>query len=408
MMSDLVTRSLAKMMEAFHTAHPSRRRLSAPAPVVRSLGIPFVVSLAVVSLVFARVSAQVPPVPGQQPPAGGATSTSGLAPSNIPGSVTPAETPAAEKTEEPPTPAERQIDEAAAAVAKLQSIAADVEESVTMLNHQFTIKGRYLKAPDRRVNLRLTVSGLPDTRATTLQICDGVTLWDYQSVLDSTSYRKLSIKPIVERLNSPEIDPKLRDQALAQMGFAGPETLLVGLRRAFRFELREDAQLDGRKVWIFRGTWKSRQGLAGPDARPVAPSGLLPPYIPSDASLYLGKDDHWPYKLVLQGRQPTILLDTRKMGPDGRRIGSKSSIDKVVPTAIVLAYSNVRLNPTIRPDEFAFQAPPNSAVDDSTELIVRQLDQAIQVQADKKKAEAAKKEGTVLEQTIDIPPPPRP
>ncbi len=61
------------------------------------------------------------------------------------------------------------------------------------------------------VYLRLTVSGLPDSTGTTLQVCDGETLWDYQQVLNNQSYRRLTIKPILERLNSPDLDPRSKN-----------------------------------------------------------------------------------------------------------------------------------------------------------------------------------------------------
>src|SRR5262249_15268019 len=187
----------------------------------------------------------------------------------------------------------------------LQSIAADIEESVEVLRQNFTIKGSYRKAPNHRVYLLLTISGLRDSTGTTLQACDGETLWDFQQVLESKFFQKKSIKPIMERLSSPELDPNIRDQITAQIGFSGPETLLVGLRRTLKLDKKEDGMLAGRKVWIVRGTWKTRQGLMGPDGRPVPASGVLPPFIPCDASLYLGKDDGWPYKVVILGRKPT-------------------------------------------------------------------------------------------------------
>ena len=352
-----------------------------------------------------RASAQAPPNLPAQPPQSGAVTPSGLVAPNIAGGVLPAETPAQAKAEEPPTAAERLIDEASAKIAKLQSVAAYLVEDVQMLKEHVTIKGRYLKAPNARVYLLLTVSGLPDTGGTTLQVCDGETFWDYQQVLDSRLYRKFSVKPVLERLNSPDLDPKIKEQAMTQMGLAGPETLLVGLRRSVRFEHKEEGTLEGKKVWILRGTWKNRQGLTGPDGRPVMPNGLLPPYIPSDASLYLGKDDGWPYKLELTGRALSILLDTRKVGPDGRKIGSLSSIERPVPTKITLEYTNVKLNAAIRIDQFAFTAPPTDPVDDNTEMIVRMLDQGIAMQAQRKKDEAAKKEGQVLEQPIEVPRP---
>ena len=40
----------------------------------------------------------------------------------------------------------------------------------------------------------------------------------------------------------------------------------------------------------------------GPDGRQVQQIGMLPPYIPGDALLYLGKEDGWPYKLILKGQ----------------------------------------------------------------------------------------------------------
>jgi hypothetical protein len=149
-----------------------------------------------------------------------------------------------------------------------------------------------------------------------------------------------------------------------------------------------------------------RQGLTGPDQRQVSATGLLPPYIPMDATLYLGKDDAWPYKLVLVGRKPTTLIDTRKEGVDGRKIGSLSSIERIDPTSITLEYTNVKINPTLDLDAFAFQAPSTASVEDGTEMIIKQLDSAIAMQAERRKAEEAKKEGPVLKQSLDIPSPP--
>ena len=116
----------------------------------------------------------------------------------------------------------------------------------------------------------------------------------------------------------------------------------------------------------------------------------MPHYIPSDVTLYLGKDDGWPYKLVLTGRSVSVPLDTRKAAPDGRRVGSLSSLAKPGPTRLTLEYTNVKLNAAILVDEFAFQAPSTAQVDDNTEDIVRMLVQEIATQASRKNAEAAK------------------
>jgi len=319
----------------------------------------------------------------------------------------PLATKGSDPLQEPPTEAERIIDEAIKKLAAIKSVTADVVQNVQMLKQKFDIKGRYLKAPTSRIYLKLSISGLPDSSGTMLQVCDGEILWDYQQVLESQTYRKLRIKPIFERLNTPDIDPKIRDQVMTQLGFTGPESLLLGLRKSIKFDQKEEGELDGKPVWVLRGSWRSRNGLVGPDQRPLPPNVLPPPYVPSLATLYLGKEDHWPYKLVMVGKATSILVDTRPIGPDGRRVGPLRSIEKSDPSSITYSYLNVQIDPSppVRPEEFAFQAPPNAQVEDSTEAILKMLDQSIQIQAMQKRAEAEQQSGPVLDRAIEIPKP---
>jgi hypothetical protein len=353
--------------------------------------------------------AQVSAIPAQTPGAAGgaprAPQGPGGAPNVEPPGAVPINAPPG-PVEEPPTDAERVIDLAIKKLIALKSVAADLLEKVEMLNQKLTIKGRYLRAPGTRVYLSLTVQGLADTEGTTLQVCDGDTLWDYEQLFNSQIYRKVSIKPVLERLNSPDLDPRAKEQVATGMGFAGPETLLVGLRKTLKFDQKEEGELDGRKVWILHGTWRSRQGLTLPNSSPAPATGILPPYVPMDGTLYLGKDDGWPYKLVLVGRLPSRLIDTRQKGVDGRVIGSQRSIEKIEPTRIELVYSNVKLIATIRVEEFAFTAPSSANPEDNTQAIINTLDRAIQMEAAKKKAESAKKDEPLLEKSIDIPTPP--
>jgi hypothetical protein len=369
---------------------------------IRSTAIGCTLAAFAATCLSAAAWAQPQPPAGQ---AGGPAAPAQAQPVAPPQGQMPA---TAEKPAEPPTDAELLIDIAIKKLAKLEWITAELVQDINMLNQKYTIKGSYRKGPNARVYLRLTVSGLLDTEATTLQVCDGETLWDYQVILASPVYRKLSVKPILERLGSSELNANLREQAIAQMGLAGPEILLVGLRKNLRFDLKEEDEFEGKKVWKLRGTWRTRQGLVGLDGRPVNAGGFLPPYIPMDGTLYLGKEDGWPYKLVLVGRKPSTVFETRRLGPDGRPIGSKSSIEKIDPSEIKLTYSNVKLNAKLRLEEFAFTAPPSANVEDNTEALVKGLDQAIQLEAQRKKNEAAKREGPVLDQPIELPSPPDP
>jgi outer membrane lipoprotein-sorting protein len=308
---------------------------------------------------------------------------------------------------EPPTEAERAVDEAAKKVSALETVSADVVEKVEMLGEKFEIQGRYLKAPDRRVYLRLVVSGLPDSSGMMLLVCDGQTLWDHRQVFETNIYTRFTkVDEIVAKLKSPDLDDATRDQLTAQLGMAGPDILLLGLRKAVKFDQKESDTLDGRPVWVLRGNWRDRTGLIGPNQQPLPALAPLPSYIPSLVSVYVGKEDGWPYKVLLVGQAPSLLKeDTRPIGPDGRRIGPRSLIQKPLLTRIELSYQNVKLNTAIAATEFAIpQAPPNATVEDNTQVILNELEKAVQVRAaERKAAEAGKDDNALLDQSIPVP-----
>ena len=76
------------------------------------------------------------------------------------GRLSPVRSRAAEKPEEPPTPAERDIDAAIKKVASLKSVTAELLQEVNTFRQKYSVKGSYRKGPNNLVYLRLTVSGL--------------------------------------------------------------------------------------------------------------------------------------------------------------------------------------------------------------------------------------------------------
>ena len=182
-------------------SEPSLPRRRGP---VRRAGL--CISGAATLLGMALVSSWLGSASAQQPTAGQVP----LGPAAGPGQpATDAQ--AKEKAEEPPTPAEVLIDDGKAKIAKLQSAAADIEETIDMLNQHITLSGQYFKAPQYRIYFRLTLGKLADSGGTTLQVCDGETLWDFQAILESQQYHKFSVKPVMERLNSPELDARIKE-----------------------------------------------------------------------------------------------------------------------------------------------------------------------------------------------------
>ena len=290
----------------------------------------------------------------------------------------------------PPTPAEETLDAAIRKLADLKAIAADVVQQVDMLGETFTLKGQYLKASDYRMRLELKLEGLGDASGTMLQVCDGKTLWDYQQILDGRSYRRLDLGKILERMEGAELGDDLRRQIIKGIGFSGPEALLAGLRKAVRFEHQEEMTLGDRPVWVLRGQWKDMASLSGP-GQPILPAGAaIPPYVPSVTILWIGRDDGWPYQVHLEGKIPSVLLDTRQIGQDGRRIGAMGTGQQVTPSRIELTYDNVQLDPELPPERFTMTVPPEAEVADDTEQFLLSLEQAAAVQAEARRAEAAK------------------
>lgn len=359
-----------------------------------------VACLFVLSWLLAPASARV----SASPPAQAQAGDRGVSRAASPQEELQAGKAAPESSDQASKNAERLVDEAISQVAGLDSVSADLLQTVDMLNQTFTIKGRFFKAPGSRIYLELTAAGAGVTNARTLHVCDGSTLWDLQEIVESRTFTRLSIQPILERLAAPDLEPKVRETTLAQIGFAGVDSLLAGLRSFYKFTGvdAEPSLVDDRPVWVLHGTWKSSRGLLAVDARADSTPRFLPPYIPGEATVYLGKADHWPYKVVLAGSQPAVPMDTRRRGQNGEPIGARSSIIKLEPTRMVLTYSNVVPHATIPADRF--QAPTLAGIQahDRTPSMIDALDQAPRIPLGKTKSEPTREADPLPGAPIEI------
>lgn len=318
--------------------------------------------------------------------------------------------PAAAPAPAAPTPAELTIDNAIVKIRAMEQIAAKIVQTVDMLNQQFKIEGEYIKEKGNRIRVKLDISGLADSQATMLQVSDGKTLWDYQKIFAQPIYRKREITPIIERLKNPALDQAFRERVMANIGFGGPESLLMGFRKDARFDQIQETTVDGRTVIIVGGTWVNREGLVGPREQGLSPTAPLPPYIPSNIQITLGKDNLWPYRVQMIGAVPSVALlqeDTRQIGQDGRPIGAKRPPPKINPSRLILEYQLQPPGP-IDPNKFVFAAPtdPNNTPLDDTEQFLGFLDQTIMAETERKNAAAASKEAEpILNDAIPVPRP---
>ena len=183
------------------------------------------------------------------------------------------------------------------------------------------------------------------------------------------------------------------------MGFAGPDALLTGLRRAIHFDSKKADVLDGREVWILRGAWTeaNRAALNMPGQSPLPAVGPLPPYIPNLVTLWLGKKDGWPYQVELKGMSRSIL----ETGPTDKKSGSGSKPSTTEPAAadapfsldtpskMLLRYTNVSFDPKdLKPENFFFSPPANVRPNDLTADALADLDRLADEMA-RRKAVAA-------------------
>ncbi len=273
-------------------------------------------------------------------------------------------------------------------------VAARIEEEVDMLNQKFSLEGGYYKDTGHRLRLQLGLKGLDETGSTMLQVCDGKVLWEYQNILDMKNYRCRRITTILERLEDPMLGDHFRAQVATSLGFGGPEGLLVGFLDKVAFDQFAVEMIDDVETYVMGGTWNDRSGLTGAGNRPLSPTAPLPHYIPSKIKLFVAKATLWPYKIEMLGGPPDMIPEgTREVGPDGRPIGQQRKPPKVDPSRIVLKYTLLPES-AIEPEKhFHFDIPRDAGnVFDDTAKFLAELETVIQIEVNRKKAEAAKEE----------------
>lgn len=325
-----------------------------------------------------------------------------------------AQTSGAKKPASPLTEAEKTIDKAIERLKKVETVKSNVAMDVEMLGQSFRVVGTYMRASRNRFRLDLSVEGLGDAKGVMLQVCDGKVRWNYQRILEAQGCDRLDIDKFLEKLKV--FEPAEREMILSRMGFAGPEALLAGLRKAIHFDSQKSAILDGREVWVLRGAWTeaNRAALNMPGQGPLPAVGPLPPYIPNLVTLYLGKSDGWPYQVELRGMTRSILetgpLDKKaadSTGADGKPkndVSASGPFSLDTPSKMLLKYSKVSFNPKdLKPENFLFTPPENVRPIDLTADALADLERLADEMARRKAASAEAAETTGDLPPVDLP-----
>ncbi|HWE39700.1 MAG TPA: hypothetical protein VG406_24335 [Isosphaeraceae bacterium] len=292
--------------------------------------------------------------------------------------------------------AEAVIDEAIDKLKAVTSVRAQLLETVEMLGQSFAIQGTYLRAPSNRFRMNLSVVRLGDAKGTMIQVCDGKYLIEFQQVLEVQACERTDISQVLGKLNDSHFDPEIREQLQAQLGLAGPDALLRGLRKLIRFDQKKSDVLDNHDVWVLRGEWSDPSTLNLPGVGALPAKGPLPPFVPSRVTLWLGKGDGWPYQVEFKGMTRSIL----ETAPPEKKAAGTPALPPVAasdrPTRIVLSYTGVEFGLTdkdIGRDEFKFQPPQGVQIFDRTAQDVARIEGILRALDDRKKAEAAQGKG---------------
>jgi len=191
-----------------------------------------------------------------------------------------------------------------------QSVAARIRSEVQLYRQHVVGSGTYIQGPPQPGVWRLELRMQTDDGATSLvQVCDGEQLW---------IYRQNSERPTLERVDAAAVTAALMKRESGQangqqaptitpglgLGFGGLPRLLRMLGECFEFSAINEGQLEGMPVWILVGTWNPAMlTVLLPDQQGAIEAGQgvnlakLPAHIPDRVTLFLGRDDLFPYRL---------------------------------------------------------------------------------------------------------------
>ncbi|MBL9124462.1 MAG: hypothetical protein JNG90_12575 [Planctomycetaceae bacterium] len=257
--------------------------------------------------------------------------------------------------------------------AQRQSVAARIRTEVQLYGQHLAGSGTYVQGPAQPGAWRLELRMQTDDGSTSLvQVCDGAQLWTYRQAAD---------RPLLERVDAGIVAAALARRekersagsAPPQMpvglglGYGGLPRLLRMLSEAFDYRAINEGRLEGMPVWILEGTWTPELlAVLLPEQKGAIEAGQgvqlakLPTHIPDRVTLYLGRDDLFPYRLEYHRDHLG-----EKEWERAERANPPHSIVK-------LEWFEVRFDLPLARDQFAFD-PGETKYEDATKRYLESL-----------------------------------
>jgi hypothetical protein len=240
-----------------------------------------------------------------------------------------------------------------------QSICAKVRQKIDLLGRQLVGSGIYLqqgRGPQRQLRFELKLQASHKTNST-LQVCDGTTLWIHEDLTDRKNLSRVDVARL--RGARPKSPPGPPSNAWLALG--GLPKLLMNLENTFRFGPVTQSRLDALLVWTVEGQWKpaklaellpAQKGAI--EAGQAADTRNLPPNLPDCVVIHLGCDDLFPYVIEYWRSQPAD--KSAKANPRGKLLA-------------VLEMFEVQFGATIDRGQFVYQPGALQSIDRTQEFL---------------------------------------
>lgn len=255
------------------------------------------------------------------------------------------------------------------------TVSAQIRQTALILGHEVIGSGEYCEQRSNqglRFRLELKIQSFrlghkaqtrdEETASGLLQLCDGRYLWNYRKLMGAESLSCVDYALVQQRLE--EKGPQNIQVLDNWPGLGGLPKLLRSFDKAFVFDSPEGGHLQKDfPAWKVEGRWRPEMlARAVPEHKEAIEQGRgveledLPEHLPNCVTLFLGKDDLFPYSIVYYRLK-------------GNTANVRASRDDSPMVQIDMA--NVRFNQPIRAAQFVYK--PGLKYTDGTERMLEKL-----------------------------------
>lgn len=241
------------------------------------------------------------------------------------------------------------------------SISAKLRQRAEFFGVSMLGAGTYVQgsSPSHRLRYEVTFQ-LGNRKASVQQIADGEYLWTRRELASAPTLTRINIDRVLEIQEAHRQPQALRSGYV--LGLGGLSRVLLSLQTCWTFDTVAETTHGGLPMYVLRGAW-NRESLTHllQDQKDAIRKGAepdvteLPPQVPDEVLLFLGRDDLFPYRFEYR-RTPASQATAQESEP-------------TLKTLLACEFYEVQINESIDPTLFTYD-PGDLHYDDETTLWV--------------------------------------